>query len=53
MMCGIFSIRDSDSLYAAKMLAYSMQCINFIRDIEEDNALGRRYLYDIVGIQYD
>ena len=53
MMCALFSIYDSESLYAAKMLAYSMQSINFIRDIDEDNMLGRKYLYDISGIQYD
>lgn len=53
MMCWIFSIHDSDSLYAAKMLAYSMQCINFVRDVHEDNLLARRYLYDIAGIKYN
>lgn len=52
MMCAIFSIDDPDSLYAAKMLAYSMQSINFIRDVAEDNELGRKYLYDIGGIRY-
>ncbi len=53
MMCAIFSIDDPDSLHAAKMLAYSMQSINFIRDVAEDNELGRKYLYDIGGIRYD
>ncbi len=53
MMCWIFWIRDSRSLYSAKMLAYSMQCINFVRDVEEDNTLARRYLYDTEQIQYE
>jgi phytoene/squalene synthetase len=52
-MCAIFSIDDPDSLHAAKMLAYSMQSINFIRDVAEDNELGRKYLYDIGDIRYD
>jgi len=53
MMCAIFWVRNAESLYAAKMLAYSMQYINFIRDVEEDNNLWRRYLYPINNISYD
>lgn len=53
MMCWIFWIRDPGSLYAAKMLAYSMQCINFVRDVEEDNILERRYLFDTKEIKYE
>jgi phytoene synthase len=53
MMCAIFSVRDTESLDAAKNLAYSMQLINFIRDIDEDNELWRRYLYDIDDIEYE
>jgi 15-cis-phytoene synthase len=34
--------READ--YPARMLGRSMQYINFIRDIDEDLALGRRYL---------
>lgn len=30
--------------YPARMLGRAMQYINFIRDIDEDNGLGRRYL---------
>ena len=33
-----------ESYPAAAMLGRAMQYINFIRDIEEDNTLGRRYL---------
>lgn len=33
-----------ESYHAAQMLGRAMQYINFIRDIDEDNALGRRYL---------
>ncbi len=33
-----------ESFYAARMLGRSMQFINFIRDIEEDLELGRRYI---------
>ncbi len=32
------------SLHSARMLGRAMQYINFIRDIDEDNRLGRRYL---------
>ncbi len=46
MMCAIFWIRDADNLYAAKMLAYSMQYINFIRDVDEDTSLWRKYLFN-------
>lgn len=53
MMCAIFWVINPKSLYAAKMLAYSMQYINFIRDVEEDNNLWRRYLYPINSIRYN
>jgi 15-cis-phytoene synthase len=33
-----------ESYHAAKMLGRAMQFINFIRDIDEDNRLGRTYL---------
>ena len=33
-----------NALHAAVMLGRAMQYINFIRDIDEDNGLGRRYL---------
>lgn len=42
-MAKILSLPD-ESLYYAGMLGRSMQYINFIRDIDEDNKLGRRYL---------
>ncbi|MFN2310619.1 MAG: phytoene/squalene synthase family protein [Spirochaetia bacterium] len=35
---------NQDAEYAARMLGRAMQYINFIRDIDEDNQLGRRYL---------
>lgn len=45
---GLFMARVMDlpeeSLYNARMLGRAMQYINFIRDIAEDNSLGRRYL---------
>lgn len=45
---GLFMARIMDlpeeSFPAAAMLGRAMQYINFIRDIEEDNTLGRRYL---------
>jgi phytoene synthase len=45
---GLFMSRimrlDSSSDHAARMLGRSMQFINFIRDIDEDNGLGRIYL---------
>ena len=45
---GLFMARIMDlpeeSFFAAAMLGRAMQYINFIRDIEEDNLLGRRYL---------
>lgn len=45
---GLFMARIMDlpdeSHHAAKMLGRAMQYINFIRDIDEDNGLGRTYL---------
>lgn len=35
---------DSSAHHSAAMLGRAMQYINFIRDIDEDNQLGRRYL---------
>lgn len=52
MMCAIFSIHDAQRLEAARMFAYSLQTINFIRDVDEDNMLQRKYLYNINHIQY-
>lgn len=43
MMAKIMGL-PAASLDAAKMLGRSMQYINFIRDIQEDISLGRRYL---------
>lgn len=43
MMARIMNLPD-ESLHAAQMLGRSMQYINFIRDIQEDNELGRTYL---------
>lgn len=43
MMAKIMGLPDA-ALEAAKMLGRSMQYINFIRDIQEDISLGRRYL---------
>ncbi len=45
---GLYLIRIMElpdtATHPARMLGRSMQYINFIRDIAEDNALGRRYL---------
>jgi 15-cis-phytoene synthase len=45
---GLFMARllglPAESYYSARMLGRSMQYINFIRDINEDISLGRRYL---------
>lgn len=45
---GLFMARvmklNDDSIPCAQLLGRSMQYINFIRDIEEDNELGRQYL---------
>ncbi|BBJ28645.1 phytoene/squalene synthase family protein [Athalassotoga saccharophila] len=45
---GLFMARimdlDEDSFYYAKMLGRAFQYINFVRDIDEDKKLGRRYL---------
>jgi phytoene synthase len=43
MMCRIMGLPES-SYTSARLLGKSMQYINFIRDIEEDRLLGRRYL---------
>lgn len=43
MMTNILGITQ-DSHHSAKMLGRSMQYCNFIRDIKEDNELGRQYL---------
>lgn len=42
-MCNLMGL-DSQSHKSAVMLGRAMQMINFIRDIDEDNGLGRRYL---------
>lgn len=43
MMQKILELDDSASYYAS-MLGRSMQFLNFIRDVKEDNSLGRIYL---------
>ncbi len=43
MMSKIMKL-DPQSHYGAKMLGRSMQYINFIRDLDEDNNLARQYL---------
>jgi phytoene synthase len=42
-MARIMDLDEASFPYAA-MLGRAMQYINFIRDIAEDNGLGRRYL---------
>jgi len=43
MMAKILDLPE-ESYYYARMLGRAMQYINFIRDVEEDMALGRQYL---------
>lgn len=43
MMAKIMNLKEN-SYYGAKMLGRSMQYINFVRDLHEDNILGRQYL---------
>ncbi|MDZ7793133.1 MAG: phytoene/squalene synthase family protein [Spirochaetia bacterium] len=46
-----------EAQHAARMLGRAMQYINFIRDIKEDNGLGRRYLpltdTALTSLEYD
>jgi len=42
-MCSLMEL-NTESHESAVMLGRAMQYINFIRDIDEDNGLGRRYL---------
>lgn len=43
MMCAILDL-DEEAYESAEMLGRAMQYCNFIRDIKEDNELGRRYM---------
>ena len=43
LMARIMELPD-EALNGARMLGRAMQYINFLRDIEEDNTLGRRYI---------
>jgi 15-cis-phytoene synthase len=43
MMAKIMNLK-TESYQGARMLGRSMQYINFIRDLDEDNKLGRQYL---------
>jgi len=43
MMCNILDL-DEEAHRSAEMLGRSMQYCNFIRDIKEDNKLGRQYM---------
>lgn len=43
MMARLMSL-PTESFKTAQMLGRAMQYINFLRDVEEDNALGRTYL---------
>ena len=45
LMAKVIGLPD-ESLHYARMQGRAMQFINFIRDIEEDNALGRIYFPD-------
>jgi phytoene synthase len=46
MMCKILGIKEEAYAYANK-LGQAFQYINFIRDINEDNALNRQYLPEV------
>ena len=59
MMCNILEL-DEEAHRSAEMLGRSMQYCNFIRDIKEDNELGRRYMpteeiekYGLDGLEED
>uniref|UniRef100_A0A7C3J5F8 Phytoene/squalene synthase family protein n=1 Tax=candidate division WOR-3 bacterium TaxID=2052148 RepID=A0A7C3J5F8_UNCW3 len=59
MMCRIMGLKK-ESYHYAKNLGRAMQYINFIRDISEDNNLGRLYLpldtlrkYDLNSLLYE
>lgn len=43
MMARIMELPE-ESLHAAQKLGKAMQIINFVRDIQEDSSLGRRYI---------
>ncbi len=43
MLCRIFGV-DEKNYLGAQMLGRSMQYANFLRDIDEDNQLGRQYI---------
>ena len=45
MMAAVLEL-DEESYQYAEMLGRSMQYCNFIRDVKEDNELGREYLPD-------
>lgn len=51
MMAAIMQL-PPESYQSAQMLGRSMQYINFIRDIDEDNGLGRRYFSRQILDQY-
>lgn len=57
MMCNILEL-DEEAHRSAEKLGRSMQYCNFIRDIKEDNELGRQYMpteeiekYDLEGLE--
>ncbi|MEO0233660.1 MAG: phytoene/squalene synthase family protein [candidate division WOR-3 bacterium] len=59
MMCKIMGLTE-ESYHYARNLGRAMQYINFIRDINEDNQLGRLYLpldvlkkYDLNSLTYE
>lgn len=43
MMCRVLDLNE-EAFHSAKMMGRAMQFCNFIRDIEEDNSLGRQYM---------
>ncbi|MFO8050750.1 MAG: phytoene/squalene synthase family protein [Thermoplasmatota archaeon] len=52
MMCRIMDV-DDRFLPNARALGKAMQYINFIRDIDEDNGLGRTYIPEVELRMYD
>lgn len=57
MMCAILDL-DEEAYRSAEMLGRAMQYCNFLRDIKEDNELGRQYLpteelekFDLKGLK--
>ena len=52
MMSRLLCLKDGHE-YSARMLGRAMQYINFLRDINEDNSLGRLYIPEDIMMKYN